>query len=134
MKQTYIFWISLREILTLEGRRSIVLLSDMHPFFEKIKRVSGGAALGVGMVLIPQIMGPQGQVQAPTAPLVVCPKCHAYVPATSKFCPQCGNPLKPPLAAAIICPRCGNWIPSSSKFCPQCGIQLAQRTPKPLQH
>ncbi len=95
----------------------------------RITRAKSGAAIGVGMLLIPQIMGPQGQAQAPTAPLIICPKCHAYVPAVSKFCPECGTSLKPPVSATIICPKCGYWIPSSSKFCPQCGIQLSQKSP-----
>ena len=61
----------------------------------------GGAGLGTGMVLIPQIMNQQGQVQAqaPTAALVICPKCGAHVPATSKFCPECGTNLTPPSAS-----------------------------------
>lgn len=93
-----------------------------------IKRAHSGAGLGVGMVLIPQIMGPQGQAQASTAPLTICPNCHTYIPATAKFCPECGTPLKPPTNATLICPKCGRSIPSSSKFCPECGIQLSLRT------
>ena len=85
------------------------------------KSGGGGAALGTGMVLIPQIMTPQGQIQAPTAALVICPKCNEHVPATSKFCPECGTSLTPPSAAIIKCPKCGRSIPASSKFCPECG-------------
>jgi membrane protease subunit (stomatin/prohibitin family) len=83
----------------------------------------GSGALGAGMVLIPQIMNQQGQVQAqaPTAALVICPKCGAHVPATSKFCPECGTSLTPPAAATIKCPKCGHDIPAGSKFCPECG-------------
>ena len=84
----------------------------------------GGAALGTGMVLIPQIMTPQGQAQAPTAALVICPKCGSHVPATSKFCPECGASLTPPSAATIKCPKCGHMIPAGSKFCPECGTTL----------
>ena len=57
------------------------------------KSGGGGAALGTGMVLIPQIMTPTGMTQAPAAALVICPKCGARVPATSKFCPECGEKL-----------------------------------------
>ena len=84
----------------------------------------GGAALGTGMVLIPQIMTPQGQAQAPTAALVICPKCGSHVPATSKFCPECGTSLTPPAAATIKCPKCGHMIPAGSKFCPECGTPI----------
>ncbi len=87
----------------------------------------GGAGLGTGMVLIPQIMNQQGQVQAqaPTAALVICPKCSSHVPATSKFCPECGTSLTPPAAATINCPKCGHAIPASSKFCPECGATIS---------
>jgi membrane protease subunit (stomatin/prohibitin family) len=85
------------------------------------KSGGGGAALGTGMVLIPQIMTPTGPAQAPAAALVICPKCGARVPATSKFCPECGTQLTPPSAGAINCPKCGKSIPAGSKFCPECG-------------
>jgi membrane protease subunit (stomatin/prohibitin family) len=86
---------------------------------------SSGAGLGTGMVLIPQIMTPTGPAQAPAAALVICPKCGARVPATSKFCPECGTTLTPPAAGAINCPKCGKSIPAGSKFCPECGEKIA---------
>jgi membrane protease subunit (stomatin/prohibitin family) len=89
------------------------------------KSGGGGAGLGTGMVLIPQIMTPTGPTQAPAAALVICPKCGAHVPATSKFCPECGTQLTPPTAGAINCPKCGKSIPANSKFCPECGAQLS---------
>jgi len=86
----------------------------------------GAGALGAGMVLIPQIMTPQGQPQAaPAAALVICPKCGEKVPATSKFCPNCGTNLTPPSHEAIPCPKCGKSIPATSKFCPECGNKIA---------
>ncbi len=86
---------------------------------------SSGAGLGTGMVLIPQIMTPTGPAQAPAAALVICPKCSSRVPATSKFCPECGKSLTPPAAGAINCPKCGKSIPAASKFCPECGSSLS---------
>jgi membrane protease subunit (stomatin/prohibitin family) len=83
-----------------------------------------GAGLGTGMVLIPQIMTPTGPTQAPAAALVICPKCGSQVPATSKFCPECGTTLTPPSAASMSCPKCGKSIPANSKFCPECGEKL----------
>lgn len=130
----YALRVDLGEILSLAAHRHFdfstgiyVRLAKKGLLLQRIKRAHGGAAIGVGMVLIPQIMGPQGQAQAPAAPLIICPKCHAYVPATSKFCPECGTSLRPPAGATIICPKCGRSIPASSKFCPECGIQLLQR-------
>jgi membrane protease subunit (stomatin/prohibitin family) len=90
----------------------------------ELGKSSGGAALGTGMVLIPQIMTPSGPTMAPTAALVICPKCNSHVPATSKFCPECGASLTPPAAATINCPKCGHSIPANSKFCPECGTAI----------
>ena len=91
------------------------------------KSGGGGAALGAGMVLIPQIMTPTGTQAAPAAALVICPKCSSRVPATSKFCPECGTQFTPPAAVAINCPKCGKSIPANSKFCPECGATLLRR-------
>jgi membrane protease subunit (stomatin/prohibitin family) len=86
----------------------------------------GSGALGAGMVLIPQIMNQQGTPQAaPVAALVICPKCSEKVPATSKFCPNCGTTLTPPAQNTMACPKCGKSIPANSKFCPECGQKLA---------
>jgi membrane protease subunit (stomatin/prohibitin family) len=85
----------------------------------------GSGALGAGMVLIPQIMNQQGVPQAaPVAALVICPKCGEKVPATSKFCPNCGTNLTPPSEGAMKCPNCGKSIPANSKFCPECGFKI----------
>jgi len=86
----------------------------------------GSGALGAGMVLIPQIMTPTGAQQAaPAAALVICPKCGEKVPATSKFCPNCGTNLTPPSQNTMTCPNCGKSIPANSKFCPECGQKIA---------
>ena len=82
---------------------------------------SSGAGLGTGMVLIPQVMTPTGPAQAPAAALVICPKCNAKIPATSKFCPECGTTITPPSGGTKSCPKCGKTIPSASKFCLECG-------------
>jgi membrane protease subunit (stomatin/prohibitin family) len=90
------------------------------------KSGGGGAAIGTGMVLIPQIMTPQGPAQASAAAaLVICPKCGAKVPATSKFCPECGTTLTPLAAGTMTCPKCGKTIPAGSKFCPECGEKIS---------
>jgi len=87
---------------------------------------SPGAALGAGMVLIPQIMTPTGPAQAPAAALVICPKCNARVPATSKFCAECGATLAAPPAETINCPKCGHPVLKTAKFCPDCGAKIQQ--------
>jgi membrane protease subunit (stomatin/prohibitin family) len=85
---------------------------------------SSGAGLGTGMVLIPQVMTPTGPAQAPAAALLICPKCSAKIPATSKFCAECGTTITPPEAGTTKCPKCGHPIPLTSKFCPECGAKV----------
>jgi len=84
---------------------------------------SSGAGLGTGMVLIPQVMTPSGPAQAPAAALVICPKCNARIPATSKFCPDCGTEIAPP-DATKKCPKCGHPVLPTAKFCPECGAKI----------
>jgi len=85
---------------------------------------SPGAALGAGMVLIPQIMTPTGPAPTPAAALVICPKCNARVPATSKFCLECGTALTAPPTGTTKCPKCGHPVLTTAKFCPECGEKL----------
>jgi membrane protease subunit (stomatin/prohibitin family) len=85
---------------------------------------SPGAGLGTGMVLIPQIMTPTGPASAPAAALVICPKCSAKIPATSKFCSECGASLTPPSTGTRKCSKCGHPIMTTAKFCPECGTKF----------
>jgi len=85
---------------------------------------SPGAALGAGMVLIPQIMTPTGPAPTPAAALVICPKCNARIPATSKFCLECGTALTATPTGTTKCPKCGHSVLTTAKFCPECGQKL----------
>ncbi len=49
-----------------------------------------------------------------------CPNCGKRNDGNTKFCPECGAPLK------VVC-VCGAVVPPGSKFCPECGRSL---TPK----
>ena len=87
---------------------------------------SPGAALGAGMVLIPQVMSPTGPATDPAAPVVICPKCGSRIPATSKFCPDCGQSLEVRAVETKKCPKCGNEVLKSAKFCPECGNKFEE--------
>ncbi|MBS7656545.1 MAG: SPFH domain-containing protein [Candidatus Bathyarchaeia archaeon] len=82
---------------------------------------SPGAGLGTGMVLIPQVMQPTGPEAVPSVAVMICPNCNARIPATSKFCLECGTKLERQTTATKNCPKCGKSIPANSKFCPECG-------------
>jgi len=86
---------------------------------------SPGAAVGTGMVLIPQIMQPSGAESVPSVAVIICPNCNARVPAASKFCLECGTRIEKPTPATKNCPKCGHSISATAKFCPECGEKLA---------
>lgn len=88
----------------------------------------GGAALGAGMVLIPQVMNAPMQVTPqPQVAFIACPSCQSQVSQGSKFCPSCGAAIvvtPPPAAATSSCPKCGKPVAAGAKFCPECGQKL----------
>src|SRR3990172_2812202 len=111
---------------------------------------SGGASIGAGAVILPQILQQPAQGQAPAQVMVLCPKCGFQNPQNTKFCGNCGTSLQPatggitcpkcgtvnaagakfcsncanPLQAIVKCPKCGTDSPSGTKFCPNCGTKL----------
>jgi membrane protease subunit (stomatin/prohibitin family) len=84
-----------------------------------------GAGLGIGYGMAGQMQGAYQQ-----APMQVCPKCNAQVPAGTRFCPSCGNPMSTPPAAGTPCPKCGQPVPAGVKFCPNCGASMAPPAPR----
>ncbi|MGD8506353.1 MAG: SPFH domain-containing protein [Candidatus Bathyarchaeota archaeon] len=85
---------------------------------------SPGAALGAGMVLIPQIMTPTGPAPTPAAAIMICPKCNARIPVTSKFCLECGGEIAASPTGTTKCPKCGHPVLNTAKFCPECGHKI----------
>jgi membrane protease subunit (stomatin/prohibitin family) len=76
--------------------------------------LGGGAAQA--MLHTPQ----QAPAMVPSAGRkeVFCARCAKKYPATSNFCPFCGNKYNP-------CPRCGSDNLAGSKRCVSCGTELA---------
>ena len=112
----------------------------------------GGAAVGTGMLLFPQMyqnmMGNQQQGQGQNqTPKVVCNQCGALNDYPYKFCRECGKPpvqqqaapapAPAPAAGGAApapggktfskCPYCGEELnlPKTPKFCPYCAEQLS---------
>ena len=83
-----------------------------------------GAAVGTGMVLIPQMTQPTAAPTMPAVALLVCPNCSNQIPAASKFCPNCGFAVVAKPSSQKNCPNCGKQIPADAKFCPECGQKL----------
>ena len=60
------------------------------------------------------MVGGNGQVvAAPSVVQIACPKCGAKIPATTKFCPECGAPT------TAKCAKCGASLAAETKFCPE---------------
>lgn len=80
---------------------------------------SEGAAIGAGLAIIPPLLWPPQQTQAPQASQgVVCPQCRFVNPSEAKFCMNCGFML------GVKCPQCGVVNPPGAKFCTNCGAKL----------
>jgi class 3 adenylate cyclase len=54
-----------------------------------------------------------------------CPCCDADTPEGTKFCIECGTPLRP------RCPQCGADTLPRAKFCGECGTPLTAQSPAP---
>ena len=74
-----------------------------------------GAGLGFGMGMNMMNNAPGVNQQQGT---ISCPNCHSSLPATAKFCSECGLKMKP------VCPNCKKECATGSKFCPECGTKL----------
>ena len=126
----------------------------MDRMADAIGNSQGGAAMGTGMLLFPQmyqqlqqqpLYGVQAQQQAAQAqqqaPKVLCPYCGSPNDYPYKFCNNCGKPSpqaqpqpqpqpQPAGGAAPSfnnCPYCGqniSGLPKTPKFCPYCSEQL----------
>ena len=82
--------------------------------------LGGGGGMGQAMMQPPPMQAaPQfGQAPAAGRKEVFCAKCSKKYPATSNFCPFCGNKYNP-------CPRCGSDNLEGSRRCVSCGTELA---------
>ena len=79
-----------------------------------------GAAMGFGLGA--KLTAEGEKKEAPSATGVataICPACGKTIPASSKFCPECGTAV-----AKKFCPECGAKLTGSAKFCPECGKKL----------
>lgn len=109
----------------------------------------GGAAMGAGMLLFPQmyqqlqqqpVAGVQGQqTAAPQTQKVMCPYCGSLNDYPYKYCGNCGKPSPqmqpvgtPGPAPSVASETPAGTTPKSFKRCPYCGEDLSslKKTPK----
>lgn len=78
-----------------------------------------GAGIGMGLGMnMGKAMGEFGQNAMNPSATIKCPGCRSEIPASSKFCPECGKKI------ITKCPKCGQEFEPGTKFCPECGEKL----------
>ena len=123
------------------------LFGVMEHMADAIGESQGGAAMGAGMMLFPQMyqqMSQQGGgLQPQQQPKVLCPYCGQPNDYPYRFCGNCGQPSpqqqpqQPPAAQPAAQPApapapAGGGAPKAFKRCPYCGEDLSglPKTPK----
>lgn len=83
-----------------------------------------GQGVGAGFGSIAQEI----QVNRPRELEKECPKCHACIPQTQRFCGNCGfdTEMRPEAGEVydLVCSACGGAITKRTKFCPECGKKI----------
>ena len=118
-------------IKTGVGASEVLRMETVQKSTENLsKSQGGGAAIGAGAVILPQMFQQQPQAQA--QPMVICPKCGYQNPQTAKFCNNCAGPMQPTAQGMINCPKCGTSNTAGTKFCANCGtpLQATVKCPK----
>jgi len=126
----------------IDERSGMGAVGDMNQFMqfkaakamEKAAEKGGEASSGMGMgmgagfgMMIPGMVNQameKGKDQASHVPAKdatkKCPKCKKEVPATAKFCFECGAEFP----ADSFCGTCGAALPAKAKFCSVCGQKI----------
>ena len=121
-----LFWLKTGRVSSDE----VIRMETVKQAAAELGKSSGGAAFGTGMVLVPPLFQPAAGAGAEAAvALVVCPNCQAHIPATSKFCPNCGQNMTvvqtpPNPAPGKKCPKCNSLNAAGATFCQNCGNKL----------
>ena len=87
-----------------------------------------GFGMGQGFGAVFGSMAQEIQLNHSEAAVKECPKCHARIPRTQRFCGGCGfdTEKKPDSSesASMACSSCGGEITGNTKFCPECGRKI----------
>lgn len=116
-----------RSFDTLEGAAKNAG-SAAAPFTGAGMGLGMGFGMGQGIGTGFGSMAQEIQVNIPKEATKACPKCHARIPQTQRFCGNCGfdTEKKPesPKEASIVCSACGGTITKNTKFCSECGRKI----------
>ena len=68
--------------------------------------------------------GPKLEKSDVSRDTLTCTECSCSLPATAKFCLECGTKVIP----KGICRECNTMLPKNAKFCLECGTQVGRLT------
>jgi hypothetical protein len=88
---------------------------------EKARATDYASKIDMGAGAVLKAPTPPAQAAEAAAPAVRCASCGTEV-GKAKFCPECGEPVRPPRPA---CGSCGHQPEAPTKFCPECGGKMA---------
>jgi membrane protease subunit (stomatin/prohibitin family) len=108
-------------IKTGVGASDVLRMETIQKSTESLSKSQGGAAIGAGAVILPQVLQ---QPQAQAQPMVICPKCGFQNQQTAKYCNSCGAPMQASAQGTTTCPKCGSSNVAGAKFCVNCGTTL----------
>ncbi len=108
-------------IKTGVGASDVLRMETIQKSTESLSKSQGGAAIGAGAVILPQVLQ---QPQAQAQPMIICPKCGFQNQQTAKFCNNCSAPMQGQAQGTITCPKCGSSSVAGTKFCADCGTAL----------
>jgi len=97
---------------------------------EKAAESEGGSGMGMGTglglmmpAMFAQYFAGAHTRTAENQPESKCPECHSTIPASSKFCPDCGHQL----LVFVQCAYCSKNLTPTAKFCSRCGHPVAEK-------
>lgn len=116
-----------RSFDTLEG-------AAMNPGSTAAPLMGAGMGIGMGFGMGKSVgagfgnMAQEIQVTGSDSQTKECPKCHAVMPGTQRFCGACGfdttAPVKKEKQSRLLCSSCGTQLTEKTKFCPECGRKI----------
>jgi ribosomal protein L32 len=87
-----------------------------------LKGLASAFGLGESLNQMGNAMRQAGRAaEQASASMARCPNDGTLAAAGTKFCPECGSPMKQP--EATLCPKCGTDV-KGAKFCPECGTKI----------
>jgi len=88
--------------------------------------MGAGMGMGLGFGIGGQMGNVMANMKTVSQDTTTCTKCKANIPASSQFCPNCGNSSKSTKPETTVeennvqCDKCGEKFSSKAKFCPNC--------------